>query len=223
MKRGRQASAAAELSGDVRLSSPFSTSRAETVQLQSRQIEEAFRFPGACSVVTGLGQRGCVAPTGEAARTPAPCPTTCARSTCPSSTTDPVIRAGRLPRYPFRGLLGVQRRCGPAWSLNRPSPMGGLLPAEEAGGSCGSTRRVRSGTTCPGPPPGAPPARRIRAVAVADRPGGFERQRPARPERAREAGDHLRPLGWACWPWRLRTTRQIIDSRRQVADSHCHS
>ena len=25
----------------------------------------------------------------------------------------PVIQAGRLPRYPFRGLLGVQSRCGP--------------------------------------------------------------------------------------------------------------
>ena len=25
----------------------------------------------------------------------------------------PVIQAGRLPRYPFRGLLGVQPRCGP--------------------------------------------------------------------------------------------------------------
>ena len=39
----------------IRLSSPFSTSRAETVQLQSRQLEEAFGFPGACSVVTGWG------------------------------------------------------------------------------------------------------------------------------------------------------------------------
>ena len=39
----------------IRLSSPFSASRAETVQLQSRQLEEAFGFPSACSVVTGWG------------------------------------------------------------------------------------------------------------------------------------------------------------------------
>ena len=39
----------------IRLSSPFSAARAQTVQLQSRQLEEAFGFPGACSVVTGWG------------------------------------------------------------------------------------------------------------------------------------------------------------------------
>ena len=39
----------------IRLSSPFPASRAQTVQLQSRQLEEAFGFPGACSVVTGWG------------------------------------------------------------------------------------------------------------------------------------------------------------------------
>ena len=39
----------------IRLSSPFSASRTATVQLQSRQLEEAFGFPGACSVVTGWG------------------------------------------------------------------------------------------------------------------------------------------------------------------------
>ena len=39
----------------IRLSSPFPASRAQTVQLQSRQLEDAFGFPGACSVVTGWG------------------------------------------------------------------------------------------------------------------------------------------------------------------------
>ena len=39
----------------IRLSSPFPASRAQTVQLQSRQLEAAFGFPGACSVVTGWG------------------------------------------------------------------------------------------------------------------------------------------------------------------------
>ena len=42
----------------IRLSSPFPASRAQTVQLQSRQLEEAFGFPGACSVVTGWGSVG---------------------------------------------------------------------------------------------------------------------------------------------------------------------
>ena len=40
----------------IRLSSPFPASRAQTVQLQSRQLEDAFGFPGACSVVTGWGR-----------------------------------------------------------------------------------------------------------------------------------------------------------------------
>ena len=39
----------------IRLSSPFPASRAQTVQLQSRQLEANFGFPGACSVVTGWG------------------------------------------------------------------------------------------------------------------------------------------------------------------------
>ena len=39
----------------IRLSSPFPASRSQTVQLQSRQLEENFGFPGACSVVTGWG------------------------------------------------------------------------------------------------------------------------------------------------------------------------
>ena len=39
----------------IRLLSPFSAARTQTVQLQSRQLEEAFGFPGACSVVTGWG------------------------------------------------------------------------------------------------------------------------------------------------------------------------
>ena len=42
----------------IRLSSPFSASRAQTVQLQSRQLEANFGFPGACSVVTGWGTTG---------------------------------------------------------------------------------------------------------------------------------------------------------------------
>ena len=40
----------------IRLSSPFPVSRSEIVQLQSRQLEAAFGFPGACSVVTGWGR-----------------------------------------------------------------------------------------------------------------------------------------------------------------------
>ena len=39
----------------IRLAEPFSSSRQQVVQLQSRQIERAFGFPGACSVVTGWG------------------------------------------------------------------------------------------------------------------------------------------------------------------------
>ena len=39
----------------IRLSSPLPASRTQTVQLQSRQLEENFGFPGACSVVTGWG------------------------------------------------------------------------------------------------------------------------------------------------------------------------
>ena len=39
----------------IRLSSPLPASRAETVQLQSQQLEANFGFPGACSVVTGWG------------------------------------------------------------------------------------------------------------------------------------------------------------------------
>jgi len=41
--------------GLIRLSSPFPAARAQTVQLQSRQLEANFGFPGACSVVTGWG------------------------------------------------------------------------------------------------------------------------------------------------------------------------
>ena len=40
----------------IRLSSPFPVSRSAVVQLQSRQLEAAFGFPGACSVVTGWGR-----------------------------------------------------------------------------------------------------------------------------------------------------------------------
>ncbi len=39
----------------VRLSAPLPVARSETVQLQSRQLEANFGFPGACSVVTGWG------------------------------------------------------------------------------------------------------------------------------------------------------------------------
>ena len=39
----------------IRLSEPFPASRAQIVQLQSRQLERAFGSPGACSVVTGWG------------------------------------------------------------------------------------------------------------------------------------------------------------------------
>ena len=39
----------------IRLSAPFSAARSETVQLQSRQIETNFGFPGACAVLTGWG------------------------------------------------------------------------------------------------------------------------------------------------------------------------
>ena len=39
----------------IRLSAPLPVSRSETVQLQSRQLEANFGFPGACSVVTGWG------------------------------------------------------------------------------------------------------------------------------------------------------------------------
>ena len=39
----------------IRLSAPLPVPRSETVQLQSRQLEAAFGFPGACSVVTGWG------------------------------------------------------------------------------------------------------------------------------------------------------------------------
>ena len=42
----------------IRLSSPFPAARSQTVQLQSRQLEENFGFPGACSVVTGWGTVG---------------------------------------------------------------------------------------------------------------------------------------------------------------------
>ena len=34
----------------------------------------------------------------------------------------PVIQAGRLPRYPFRGLLGVQPRCGRGREPGYPGP-----------------------------------------------------------------------------------------------------
>ena len=40
----------------VRLASPLPASRFETVQLQSRQLEANFGFPGACAVVTGWGR-----------------------------------------------------------------------------------------------------------------------------------------------------------------------
>lgn len=46
----------------IRLSSPFPASRAQTVQLQSRQLEANFGFPGACSVVTGWGSTEAWAP-----------------------------------------------------------------------------------------------------------------------------------------------------------------
>ncbi|MCY4120035.1 MAG: serine protease, partial [Acidobacteria bacterium] len=39
----------------IRLQAPLPVSRSETVQLQSRQLEANFGFPGACSVVTGWG------------------------------------------------------------------------------------------------------------------------------------------------------------------------
>ena len=39
----------------IRLAAPFPASRAQTLQLQSRQLEANFGFPGACSVVTGWG------------------------------------------------------------------------------------------------------------------------------------------------------------------------
>ena len=39
----------------IRLSAPLPVSRSQTVQLQSRQLEANFGFPGACSVVTGWG------------------------------------------------------------------------------------------------------------------------------------------------------------------------
>ena len=39
----------------IRLASPFPAARSEIVQLQSRQLEANFGFPGACSVVTGWG------------------------------------------------------------------------------------------------------------------------------------------------------------------------
>ena len=42
--------------GLIRLAEPFSVSRSQTVQLQSRQLERAFGFPGACATVTGWGR-----------------------------------------------------------------------------------------------------------------------------------------------------------------------
>ena len=51
----------------IRLSSPFPASRAQTVQLQSRQLEANFGFPGACSVVTGWGSVEAWAPGRERA------------------------------------------------------------------------------------------------------------------------------------------------------------
>ena len=39
----------------IRLEAPLPVSRSEIVQLQSRQLEANFGFPGACSVVTGWG------------------------------------------------------------------------------------------------------------------------------------------------------------------------
>ena len=41
--------------GLIRLSAPFSAARSATVQLQSRQLEANFGFPGSCAVVTGWG------------------------------------------------------------------------------------------------------------------------------------------------------------------------
>ncbi len=41
--------------GLIRLSAPFPAARSQMVQLQSRQLEANFGFPGACSVVTGWG------------------------------------------------------------------------------------------------------------------------------------------------------------------------
>lgn len=41
--------------GLLRLSTPFSVTRSKTVQLQSRQLDQRFGFPGACAVITGWG------------------------------------------------------------------------------------------------------------------------------------------------------------------------
>ena len=50
---------AAQRGGDdialIRVSEPFSASRTQAIQMQSRQLEQAFGSPGACSVVTGWG------------------------------------------------------------------------------------------------------------------------------------------------------------------------
>ena len=56
----------------IRLSEPFPASRAQIVQLQSRQLERAFGAPGACSVVTGWGFTEAVDPdrSRSGARTP---------------------------------------------------------------------------------------------------------------------------------------------------------
>ena len=42
--------------GLIRLAEPFSAPRSQMVQLQSRRLEQAFGFPGACAMVTGWGR-----------------------------------------------------------------------------------------------------------------------------------------------------------------------
>ena len=49
----------------VRLSEPFPVSDSQIVQLQSRPLERAFGFPGACSVITGWGSMEAWEPSGR--------------------------------------------------------------------------------------------------------------------------------------------------------------
>ena len=53
--RGRRPPSQGDDIALIRLSAPLSASRPQIVQLQSRQLEANFGFPGACSVVTGWG------------------------------------------------------------------------------------------------------------------------------------------------------------------------
>lgn len=46
----------------VALAEPFPAARGQVIQLQSRQLERAFGFPGACAVVTGWGSTEAWAP-----------------------------------------------------------------------------------------------------------------------------------------------------------------